>query len=271
MEVSATGTWQIQEMLLTEVLDASRRYGLSRAVVEEMLLDGAQQIGTIRALRGDCLYATVEWALAELGSDAFLATATGAVVQNDQSALGLALRASTTLGDALGRICRYEAFWTTTVDLVLEPQGDELVVSCSPQGSRRQGRRAMLAYLVAGVLLNLQAITGLKLSGVRVEVGWDPDQSRLPDVLQTSVVFGAAGTRLVLPQSYATLALPHGYGAFADYFDRDVVRLLDGLHAATGVEQLVAGHVLRCVNAGTPVSLGDTAQALGQSSRSLQR
>ena len=101
-------------------------------------------------------------AAAEMLGDPFLALRLPAELTPRTYGLGeLAVRASPTGGEALGRMARYAPLEHDRLVLALEPREDRVALTCEVRGHPRGLTRPAHEYVLASVLTRLRALTGL--------------------------------------------------------------------------------------------------------------
>lgn len=248
--------------------------GVGRALVET-LRRSAFSIGvdTLVVVPDEVAYATVAGWLDVVETDVPLLRVAAAWSDQRQSVLELAMLASNTLREALQRACRYEAFWSTSIDLVLVETPETCSVQCITTAPPGRGRNAVVAILLANLVRSVERALGSDLGVAEVRLRWAPriDPAGVRQDLHVPVQFGAAQDALLLPSERLEQCLPRGYRPFAEFFDRHLERVLQALPGASDLRQRVQRLLAERLVDGEVHSLSWVAKELGCSERTLQR
>lgn len=210
-------------------------------------------------------------AVAATGDDAFGLKAAREVQPTTFQALGYALAASTTLGEAFARAARYCRIVTDAGDLVVETQGEECHVLLRTVPGRSPPADEATDAFAALQALTARGLTGGAVLPLRVELrrGVPADTAPYERSFRAPVRFAAAENRLVFAAIDFARPLEGGNAELARLNESLAAQQLARLDAADLPARLRALMVERLPD-GEPTA-AHLAAALHLSLRSLQR
>lgn len=266
--------WLAAQAALGRAAPRLLRDGLAPEVVDR-LQRGAIPVGIdgLVLVPDPVVHEVVEHLLDAARSDAPLVQVAAWWSDQGHRVLELAMAASDTLGEALQRACRYEAFWSTSIDLVLEQTASTCAVQCTTLAPPSRGRNAVVAVLFVILVRAVEQALDRTLDLAEVRLRWRPivDVSEMGRLLRVPVTFGADEDSLQLARHQLPTRLPRGYRPFADFFDDHLERIVDALPVATDVRQRVQRLLAERLVDGEDRTLARVARELGCGARTLQR
>ena len=212
-------------------------------------------------------------AMAERFDVTDLPVRTGAFMRLDEyGALGLAFKATTTLGASYARVERYARLWTSVVEYELRPEGESTLFILRRSGERRLGLRLSNEATLASAVAIARQVSPRPVSPLEVLIRHDPPASTAAH----EAWFGCPvrfGTDLdAIRFANGTLARPNILGdeGISRYLARHLDEELAQLPVSPALLGAAKDAIAQALSEGPP-RMADIARGLGLSARSLHR
>jgi AraC-like DNA-binding protein len=178
---------------------------------------------------------------------------------------------SRTLGEAIGRLCRYNRLLQDAVETLLEVEGDRAVVSQQVLG-KVWIPSSIIEHALANLVVIGRHLAGAKLVPLEVEFRHAPPLyvEELKRLFNSEVRFHSTRDAVVLPVELLELPLPHADPVLCSILDRHAHRELEALPRVSRFSE----RVRELVSAELPdggVSAERVAEKLRMSERTLRR
>lgn len=185
-------------------------------------------------------------------------------------AIGLLVLSSRTLGHALERLVRFQAFLRTGERYRLDVEDDAAVFRFEPWGPPRPAHAHVAMICAVDVLAAPRVLCDASLAPrwCRFRAAPSGELDAATRALGVRPALGAHEDAFALPRAALALAMPRADAAFATFFER---YLEARTPTATPTTRDDVERHLRTRLADRDASLAGTARALGASARTLQR
>ncbi|WP_437956187.1 AraC family transcriptional regulator [Sorangium sp. So ce119] len=220
-------------------------------------------------------YALLEGAVAAVRDPHLGLDFAGRFQPEQLDALGFLAMSSPNLGEALGRMLRYQQLWSEGERYTLELRGGRAHLGFTPFGPDRPAHGQVAEMFAFDVLVNGGRMSGAPIEAVAVSfrhaAAGDPEEKARR--LGAPVRFEAPQTELVLPAEALARPLPQANDALAAFLERQVGALAARLPGAAPSGQALADRVraLLAERLREGADLGALAARLRMSPRTLQR
>jgi AraC-like DNA-binding protein len=180
-------------------------------------------------------------------------------------------RSSTTLGEAIRNLCRYNRLLQDVVETSLDVEGDSAVIWERILGGAQlpppMTENSMANLVVIGRELTGAPLRPLEVCFMHQEPAYSAEHAR---IFGCPVHFGAERTALVLPTAALELPLPHGDPALRSILERHAEQLLDRVPRVARFSDRVRELALAELKDGSPTA-ELIARKLDMSERTLRR
>ncbi len=189
----------------------------------------------------------------------------------DLDALGFLMITSSTLGDSLERMLRYQRLWNEGEKYAMQVTGDSVRFTYEQYGPRRPAHAQMAQMALCDFAVNgPRFVPGLEVDEVRFREPLPPEVEEYERIFQRPVVFGARVDEVRFPTRLLELSLPDANEALCRFFERYAGERIQRLPQSRSLRERVRA-LLRKGLPDAKVKLEHIAAELHMSQRTLQR
>ena len=257
---------------LAALLELARGLGLDPELLRAALgLDAAHLRDPDARVSLSALYELLEQLIAQSGDEHAALRLARSLDVESFDALGLLVRSSATLGEALERTIRYQRVFTEGERYELERTDGLVHVRYRPWGPPRLAHVAMADLFARDLGVNVAALLGEPIPGVQVRLRRAPprDRERWQALLGVRVELGAPIDEVVLPAAALSIEVPRADPVMARFFERYLDARLARLSDGSWLER-VRRAVYDLLPAGE-ATLAGVARRMRASERTVQR